>query len=1724
LLIIAARLGENDIIDELLNDDFDVDYVSDDGSNAIDKAWEIFSNLNDTTIQKKYDNIILSLLKSNCKFPKYFVCNLSKLSVNLVNFVQLCENLHILVDQNRLNDLKLLLESEPNLCYFYNKDNKSLMAHAISSGHADIWHALIPYGLDVGKHEIGSLGNLYSKYSQEVLKVIRVQHQTYAKEQPSAHVLLLLACSQIGSNDRKFQNHWGLIHEAFQFLDTKPEINFICKKILQIAAKWKRLTIYFDLKHDTTYYLDPIAQLGTKGVIYPPHTIYIGAKGLLDNSEKYKTYGTLVHELCHLAIYVTYFNNCKPYPVGDSLDKMRYEADVVPECATKGYLDEYLIGSISNYPDAQKHAEYIVRAVHMLVHYELYSDLQQRLGQFPNLFKYFEDIVVKEFDKLLEIISIILDKNDVKYNQLTVPMQAKILHSSINYQGQNFIIKNVTNPNILNDILTPIDIHSRLYFDQSSKCLENSTENITEHSKLPERKFTLLNTPRDSEGKTFSQIQDEMNTSEIFLLSDKAGAGKTTIFEILTESLKEKFKDSWVCLIKLRDHRDVFNSFREKKEEINKKNVLDMLIKIQNLKSDNKPTLESECFRILFKKRKLIILLDGVDEVSPQYSDTVIKILKVLHAINNKILVSSRPQCASKIEKELKMCKAYRLVPFTSDERIELIKQINKNYESKTSKTESVVVEKLNEFFIKVEEMSWGDFEVNNPLMIKIIVELYIEGDINLDEEFLNLYSIFEKATDKLKEEISKKIDSKDNDAFSKFNLGDVHEVLALKYLVEYIFVKNLSIIKKWKRERKNWPVDKIQRFGFVTLDPEFFFNPRDDYIDFIHRTYAEFFVARFIKSIFFDGGMLSDTNDFKYCVKILMILEERSDNLVSNFLFGDTKANKSSRFSKEGVETVLYMLHELMTRSKNSIHDEQYEKVKFLLNLLSNNPEFTKKIWNFIPNFRRDFLSNPSFNPSQTYNIFSYIKDKNVKLLSEHYENSDLESESAEKIIELCESFSLSDRLLIYRNCITYFEDKSDIRQSLIENCLNKYFVMSEIEEENFKLFFKTVILCTEEIEEFLNLKTKIQNLLDVCNKKSPRTLFNIYCFSMYVGETKFDDNYIENIHFQKEFFTVFSEHKIPIVVAMKLKTEDIETLSKILLKISTLQKLDLIQLFSFSDGLLRQIIKDDDEFTKLKDFFSILNCVDLKREIIIRRLFDETSNDNNLLVFMFKNGIKCFERISFFYENDDEFQEILQDIFWTSNYFEEILMYMTDEIFPKFKTIIENIFESNPKNLKHFIEHVEKNNVGYGKKFSYYLDKFKGEKVESESQKKLNSLLNNYLESCQIDDLSKFVELYSNTSNNFNEEFQNSLEPHLVTLIIISTEVSIIKLIQIAKKVFNTNKLNLFKCLQDEVYFFLTSKFIFHKLIIFLDGVLEVDERKDFCEKLICESSFNIKKFNLKGVTFLRNLNKFISYFNLKFEKGKKLVETKFSSGTKLIEIYGNPKYSGSKIMRAEFVKFISTLFGSDKKSLIDFVTRDLFEDKLYYLKHVEDLKQYESFLLNALRNEDKNLVGEVMQKFWFHENSSEECDYDCIYVDFVVNEKNELYDKFICKDHFTLPAIFYYKDTNSIKILTDLIKKYKLSWEFAQNLFIKKFPFEAIQGMSSDDYKIFESFLKLVFKGNENKLRKFIRRKYKNDEIFNNNYATCERFVYAFKLSCEKNLDYDPPDHDTNSDSDF
>jgi len=152
------------------------------------------------------------------------------------------------------------------------------------------------------------------------------------------------------------------------------------------------------------------------------------------------------------------------------------------------------------------------------------------------------------------------------------------------------------------------------------------------------------------------------------LISDTAGMGKSTVLTHLSKQIKQKFPARWVVRIDLNDHTDEL-----KKGQIEMEKVTEFLSeKLLKLK----PGLELELFIQCCEKKekvRVVIMLDGFDEISPFYKETVIDLLQGLRQTEvEQLWVTTRPHLREELEDKLQQL-SYTLEPFSKDNQVEFL-------------------------------------------------------------------------------------------------------------------------------------------------------------------------------------------------------------------------------------------------------------------------------------------------------------------------------------------------------------------------------------------------------------------------------------------------------------------------------------------------------------------------------------------------------------------------------------------------------------------------------------------------------------------------------------------------------------------------------------------------------------------------------------------------------------------------------------------------------------------------------------------------------------------------------------------------------------------------------------------------------------------------------------------------------------------------------------------
>jgi hypothetical protein len=336
------------------------------------------------------------------------------------------------------------------------------------------------------------------------------------------------------------------------------------------------------------------------------------------------------------------------------------------------------------------------------------------------------------------------------------------------------------------------------------------------------------------------------------VIADKSGMGKSTFLTHLSKQIMNKYPAHWLVRIDINDYTKQLEA--QKGQKMDKGDVLEFVSReVLKLESN----LEKELFRKGFEGKglnKVVVMVDGFDEVCPLYKETVIDMLQILKQTSiEQLWVTTRPHLKEELEDNLQQL-SYTLKPFYEVEQVEFLKKFwlhNLNLKDSNQHRLEIYAEAL----IRKLAQSISDKDkqfTGNPLQSRMLAEAF-------EEEFISFYK-----SGKSQPELPHKlhllglyrrfIDRKYDIYFwekSKTPAGNMaageqrgrdlkcieieHQYLALLALFTEDQVRSLDIDRNF-----TFLDEEFARIGIVQRN-------NDGKPQFIHRTFAEYFVAEFV-------------------------------------------------------------------------------------------------------------------------------------------------------------------------------------------------------------------------------------------------------------------------------------------------------------------------------------------------------------------------------------------------------------------------------------------------------------------------------------------------------------------------------------------------------------------------------------------------------------------------------------------------------------------------------------------------------------------------------------------------------------------------------------------------------------------------------------------------------------------------------------------------------------
>ncbi|KRT86608.1 hypothetical protein AMK59_397, partial [Oryctes borbonicus] len=165
--------------------------------------------------------------------------------------------------------------------------------------------------------------------------------------------------------------------------------------------------------------------------------------------------------------------------------------------------------------------------------------------------------------------------------------------------------------------------------------------------------------------ENIEELLEQARRQKTMIISDTAGMGKSTVLTYLSKEIKRRFPIYWVVVLHLNNYTKVLES--HKATQIDPVEFL--ADKLLQLSSSFKKALFTQLFCI----GRVILMMDGFDEVCPLYEDIMTNLLIRLNATSiEQLWITTRPHLQLDLQKQFNQL-AYTLKPFSKGEQIDFL-------------------------------------------------------------------------------------------------------------------------------------------------------------------------------------------------------------------------------------------------------------------------------------------------------------------------------------------------------------------------------------------------------------------------------------------------------------------------------------------------------------------------------------------------------------------------------------------------------------------------------------------------------------------------------------------------------------------------------------------------------------------------------------------------------------------------------------------------------------------------------------------------------------------------------------------------------------------------------------------------------------------------------------------------------------------------------------------
>ncbi|PNF16237.1 hypothetical protein B7P43_G14914, partial [Cryptotermes secundus] len=336
----------------------------------------------------------------------------------------------------------------------------------------------------------------------------------------------------------------------------------------------------------------------------------------------------------------------------------------------------------------------------------------------------------------------------------------------------------------------------------------------------------------------------------VLLLAAEPGMGKSTFLSFMEHELKKINPSIWVLRLNLHEHTCALEDIEFEKECIDKcENFL--WNAAHSPEQDGLKFAETIFRQALEQTGNMVVILDAFDEISPDYSCKVEKLIKeIRERMKSKVWVSSRFSYRVKLE-DIMTRFAFTLRPFTQKNQISFLEQY---WSRKIKRPNSTSLRDFAQKLIRLSSRNFSDKDgqfTGIPLQTMMLGEAFTKeaenycssGKVKMPDNF-NLLALFKNFTEKkcdiyFKEknlmDCSKPKARRDKELYiNKHKISALMSLFSSDELNRLLKPGNAHDLQSTSEFLKS---GDAQRIGIIT---EFM----DSKPRFIHRCFAEYFAA----------------------------------------------------------------------------------------------------------------------------------------------------------------------------------------------------------------------------------------------------------------------------------------------------------------------------------------------------------------------------------------------------------------------------------------------------------------------------------------------------------------------------------------------------------------------------------------------------------------------------------------------------------------------------------------------------------------------------------------------------------------------------------------------------------------------------------------------------------------------------------------------------------------